>query len=515
MSIKEQFNTMHRFRRGEINCLFATQVAEEGIDIPDCDLIVRFDLYDSPIQYIQSKGRARRANSTYISMLEENNMQHFRRLKEATLNASALRRFVSVLSQDRKVTDQDLDTDQRAQDMELESKSQRIFKIPETEAQMTYYSSQQVLAKFVSSLPDGDGLHPEYIVTPTYKGSNYIATLILPDSSPVKTLRGTPQRSKTLARASAAFEACIDMFYRGYIDGHLQSTLKKRLPAMRNARLGLSSSKRSEYTMRLKPDVWSQTGAPAELYVAVFTMDGSALPGKTGRSLLVLTRSKLPALAPITLHVGTTERRTVKPVQYDQSTAVGASEVALIAGFTFTIFKDVFSKEFDCKGENLPYYFAPCSNRDASDVKVDTRRLIDWALLESMAQVNETMPTPGWQITDELAHKFVYDPLDGSRKFITGAVNEHLRPSDRVPAGAPPPKSRGFFRVAGTIADYSNSLSFNARRRVTWDPEQPVYHAELLPIRRNLLCQPEDDETAGCKSCSIILEPMVVSAASH
>lgn len=80
MSIKDQIESLNRFRYGEINCIFATQVAEEGIDIPECDLIIRFDLYDSAIQYIQSKGRARQTNSVYVNMVERDNIQHRRKL---------------------------------------------------------------------------------------------------------------------------------------------------------------------------------------------------------------------------------------------------------------------------------------------------------------------------------------------------------------------------------------------------------------------------------------------------
>lgn len=63
-SLKEQMLAVHKFRRGVYNCLFATSVAEEGLDIPDCNVIVRFDLYNTMIQYVQSRGRARHVNST-------------------------------------------------------------------------------------------------------------------------------------------------------------------------------------------------------------------------------------------------------------------------------------------------------------------------------------------------------------------------------------------------------------------------------------------------------------------
>lgn len=43
MAIKRQQEVLAAFRRGELNLLFATQVAEEGIDMRECNVVVRAD----------------------------------------------------------------------------------------------------------------------------------------------------------------------------------------------------------------------------------------------------------------------------------------------------------------------------------------------------------------------------------------------------------------------------------------------------------------------------------------
>ncbi|KAK2616336.1 Dicer-like protein 1 [Conoideocrella luteorostrata] len=510
MSINDQFQTLYKFREGEINCLFATQVAEEGIDIPDCDLIVRFDLYDSTIQYIQSKGRARQAESTYINMLERDNVKHIRRLTEASREALALRRFVSSLSEDRKV-----DIEVASTDLQQEQNKTLVFNIPETGAQLTLDSSQQVLARFVSSLAYGGNAHPEYVVTPTYCGGKFVATIILPDSSPVKSFRGTPQRSKLLARSSAAFRACIEMIKRKYINGHLQPTLSRRLPAMRNARLAISSHKQSEYNMRLRPNFWSQTGHATELFVTILTIDGSgsALPGKTGRPLCILTRSRLPSLEPIQLYIGKTKTQTADLLECAMPIRVSESDLCLLGNFTLVLFRDVFSKDFSCKSEELPYFIAPCTSgfhKDTTLAKATVRNTIDWALLDSANKTNNSTSSK-CNALGEFENRLASDPWDGSRKFLTGTVEQNLRPFDSVPEGVPTHHSRSYRRVEPNIAEYSNSLSINSRLRSKWDADQPVFHAELLPLRRNFLCQPANDELIGCRSCYIILEPLVIS----
>lgn len=72
-SFFEQHSTLDRFRDGKVNCLFATSIAEEGLDIQQCNLVIRFDLPKTMIQYVQSRGRARRKDSTYVFMMERDN----------------------------------------------------------------------------------------------------------------------------------------------------------------------------------------------------------------------------------------------------------------------------------------------------------------------------------------------------------------------------------------------------------------------------------------------------------
>ncbi len=63
MSQKEQAGILDRFRRGEVNCLVATSVAEEGLDIPSTDLVVLYEPVPDEIRTIQRRGRTGRART--------------------------------------------------------------------------------------------------------------------------------------------------------------------------------------------------------------------------------------------------------------------------------------------------------------------------------------------------------------------------------------------------------------------------------------------------------------------
>jgi Fanconi anemia group M protein len=63
LSQREQGSLLDRFRSGERNCLVATSVAEEGLDIPATDLVVFYEPVPDVIRTIQRRGRTGRVRT--------------------------------------------------------------------------------------------------------------------------------------------------------------------------------------------------------------------------------------------------------------------------------------------------------------------------------------------------------------------------------------------------------------------------------------------------------------------
>lgn len=57
MSQTDQLVTLERFKNKEIQGIVATSVAEEGIDIPDCDLVILYNYIGNEVSYKQAMGR--------------------------------------------------------------------------------------------------------------------------------------------------------------------------------------------------------------------------------------------------------------------------------------------------------------------------------------------------------------------------------------------------------------------------------------------------------------------------
>ncbi|NXS26133.1 DHX58 helicase, partial [Pomatostomus ruficeps] len=80
MTQNEQQDVIKQFREGALNLLFSTSVAEEGLDIPECNIVVRYGLMTNEIAMVQARGRARAENSVYSVLAKANSREVSREL---------------------------------------------------------------------------------------------------------------------------------------------------------------------------------------------------------------------------------------------------------------------------------------------------------------------------------------------------------------------------------------------------------------------------------------------------
>ena len=505
-SFRQQVLTLLKLRKGELNCLIATSIAEEGLDIPDCNLVIRFDLYDTLIQYIQSRGRARHANSTYIHMVEQGNRVHFQLANEVQEGEDILKAYCEALPPDRL-----LQGNNASLDASLEKeRAFRSYTDPETKAKLTYSSSLVVLSHFVDCLPHPVDVQLQISYITTVQDRHFVCDVILPESSPVHSATGRPAAKKSTAKRSAAFEACVTLRRLGHLDSSLLPTYHKKLPEMRNAHLALNMNKSNAYTIKVKPSIWEsgRGSVPEELYLTVLTFETPENLGRPCQPLAMCTRSRLPDLPKFPLHVRPDHMSQVISISLVKCLELDGGTLEMLNTFTLRVFKDIFNKTYEANESKMSYWLAPIVlGQSPNRMEADPQKLIDWTILRYVhahEQIDWSPDMPSEQLVD----RYLVDKWDGGRRLFSQRVRYDLKPRDRVPADA------ASHKWMDDILNYSVSLYAKSRARATWRDDQPVLQCTRLLHRLNWLDEWNEKEKAARTAAYVVPEPLGISAVS-
>ncbi|KAF5386991.1 hypothetical protein D9615_001961 [Tricholomella constricta] len=193
------------FRRGDINLLIATSVAEEGLDFPACDLVIRFDPLAHMVGYVQSRGRARNKSSTFVIMIQKDDVSHLNRYNALrTVEPEVNKVFQTRHEASDGLTQEDHD-DEEVSPADLAERER--FVVESSGAVLTYDNAIQLLHRLCSLIPR-DPFTPPHV--PKFSG-DFLVTLTLPSSIPLPEehlmFTGPPRRSKKEAKRAAAFMA--------------------------------------------------------------------------------------------------------------------------------------------------------------------------------------------------------------------------------------------------------------------------------------------------------------------
>lgn len=74
---RKQEEVLKKFRIHECNLLISTAILEEGIDIPKCNFVMRFDFPKNYQSYVQCKSRARATDALHILLVPESESREF------------------------------------------------------------------------------------------------------------------------------------------------------------------------------------------------------------------------------------------------------------------------------------------------------------------------------------------------------------------------------------------------------------------------------------------------------
>ncbi|CAO2654740.1 Nn.00g114730.m01.CDS01 [Neocucurbitaria sp. VM-36] len=511
VSLRNQILTLGKFRRGEVNCLFATSVAEEGLDIPQCNLVVRFDLYRTMIAYVQSRGRARHRNSKYLHMLEADNHDHRERLLDVRTDEHVMRTFCNGLSDDRRLDELGKDGSEL---LAFEDQLFPSFTDPKSGAKLTYRSSLSILNHFVATWPypnHATMLQPNYVVIPetSYdprdpQRRGFVCEVILPEGSPIITTTGDVQGKKAIARCSAAFKMCLELHHKGFLNENLLPTTSKIFPAMANAHLAVTEKMKGKYPMLIKPGFWRQgrDTVPDCLYLTIVDVDAGL--DRSHQPLGILTRNPFPQLPsfPIYRTAGIASNVVSQPSSTPLPMTIESLEI--LTKFTLRLYEDIFNKVYDCDIPKVSYWVVPIlrSQMLALPHLTSVEQILD------MEQIRKVYNEPTWKWTskikaEDLVDKYYIDPLHGGRRYYSNSLAPQLKPQDPIPAHVP----RQSHKFLNSILDYTDSRWSKSRDISKWDQSQPVLEVESIPFRRNHLARVEDKELKNLNNSKTYICP--------
>ncbi|MCI4368797.1 MAG: DEAD/DEAH box helicase family protein [Thermoplasmata archaeon] len=102
MNQKEQAKVLSGFRAGRFPVLVASSVAEEGLDVPDVDLVVFFEAVASEVRAIQRRGRTGRSSLGKVVVLLTQETRDVGYQKAEARRETAMKRIVRRLSADAR-----------------------------------------------------------------------------------------------------------------------------------------------------------------------------------------------------------------------------------------------------------------------------------------------------------------------------------------------------------------------------------------------------------------------------
>ncbi|XP_057416862.1 dicer-like protein 4 isoform X3 [Lotus japonicus] len=205
MSRKTMNVIVEKFRSGELNLLVATKVGEEGLDIQTCCLVIRFDLPETVASFIQSRGRARMAQSEYAFLVDSDNKKELDIIDGFEKDEYQMNTEITV----------------RTSNETYNIPEERIFRVDSSGASVSSGYSISLLHQYCSKLPHDEFFDPKPNFFYFEDSGGIVCHIILPSNAPIHQVASTPQLSMEASKRDACLNAIEELHKLGALNDSL------------------------------------------------------------------------------------------------------------------------------------------------------------------------------------------------------------------------------------------------------------------------------------------------------
>ncbi|KAI5791751.1 hypothetical protein DFH27DRAFT_199315 [Peziza echinospora] len=343
--------TLADFKSGQKNLLIATSVAEEGLDVQACNLVVSTYLPNTKKSYVQMRGRARRVNSTYVLMYEN------AEIGELALNK--LSEWEKTMIQAYEDQTRELILPEEEDDEQLYDK----YKIERTGALLTFESVIPHLHHFCAVIPRSTsaGIMPEFSSYRLDDGFGlWRAEVTLPSCIPPELRKHQASHNwnkQKTAEQDAAFNAYIALHKAGLVDDNFMP-LPTHDPELEMDEIEKKSASK---TVPLQLDPWDTTwnetsNGEYEVYISEVRIIWDEADFADIHMLLPFP---CPKIATFYLWWTNTQPVQILVQEAPTPTFISSDQFSKAQDTTYTLFTSVFGNRMETDKKDFPYLFTP------------------------------------------------------------------------------------------------------------------------------------------------------------
>uniref|UniRef100_A0A0D9XKU7 Uncharacterized protein n=1 Tax=Leersia perrieri TaxID=77586 RepID=A0A0D9XKU7_9ORYZ len=193
-------------------------VTEEGIDVPNCSCVIRFDLPRTVCSYVQSRGRARKNNSDYVLMIERGNLEQQERIFRIIQTGYYVKNFA-------------LYRHANALSYNLPIQGVYTYQVESTGATITADCCVNLIRKYCEKLPKDRYFIPKPSFEVAIEDGSFKCTLTLPPNAAFQRIVGPLSNSSSLSKQLVSLEACKKLHQLGELNDHLVPLTEETIDA--------------------------------------------------------------------------------------------------------------------------------------------------------------------------------------------------------------------------------------------------------------------------------------------